>query len=253
MNTIKTIIADDEPKARRRVQSMLQEYDGFEIIKSCKDGTETLEAINELKPDLVFLDIQMPGYDGFELLEELDAGTTTLPKIVFVTAYDEFALQAFEVHAVDYLMKPFDRKRFEVALQKVRTTLQSQSEIVHDQSVRELLETIREHQFGAKKIMIKEDGKFFLHNPLDINWIEASGNYVKIVTTDDNYLVRETMKNFEKKLDSKVFFRIHRSTIVNIKKVKFIEPWFHGDYKIKMTDGTEFNMSRKYKRLLEVL
>lgn len=251
MSTITTIIADDEPKARRGVKRMLREYKEFQIVHTCSDGKETLNAIRELKPDLVFLDIQMPGYNGFELLEKLDSSQKNLPEIVFITAYDEFALQAFDVHAIDYLMKPFDTKRFEMALGKVKKNLQAESQEHDDQSLKDLLTTIRKYQAGVEKIMIKEDGKFFLLDPPEIHWIEASGNYVEIVTSDKKYLVRDTMKNTQCKLDSNIFFRIHRSTIVNIKKIKVIEPWFRGDYKVIMSDGTEFNMSRKYKRLME--
>lgn len=248
-NKIRTIIADDEPKARKNILRMLEKHSGFEVACICSDGKETLDAIRELNPDLVFLDIQMPEYNGFELLRKLE--DTQLPKIVFVTAYDEFALQAFEVHAIDYLMKPFDVQRFETALEKVKQTMQSSPSEDIDLSVKKLLETIQQYERSKDKIMIKEEGKIFFLDTDEIEWIEASGNYIKIVTSDNHYMIRETMKNIKSKLDSKIFFRIHRSTIINIKKVKVIEPWFHGDYQVTLFNGTRLNMSRNYKGLLE--
>lgn len=244
---IQTIIADDEPRARSNILRMLQNHPQFEVVKSCSDGKETLNAIKKLQPDLVFLDIQMPELNGFELLGKLKGN---LPKIVFVTAYDEFALKAFEVHAIDYLMKPFDTTRFESALKRAEETIHSSSEV--DLSVKQLLETIQKHQQSSDKIMVKENGKIFFLDVTEISWIESAGNYIKIKTPDNHYMVRETMKNIQDKLDPKRFFRIHRSTIINIKKVKVIEPWFHGDYQVTLLDGTQLNMSRNYKNLLEV-
>lgn len=251
MTPIRTIIADDEPKARRRTERMLQKYAEFEVVQSCSDGKETLNAIKKLNPDLVFLDIQMPEYDGFELLEQIEPGH--LPRIVFITAYDEFALQAFEVHAIDYLMKPFDADRFEASLQKVKNSIQASPGNEPQNSILELLKTIKDHDHSPDRLMIKKVGKFFFLDPLDIQWIEANGNYVKITCAENHYLVRDSMKNIKSKLNPNIFFRIHRSTIVNIRKIKMLEPWFHGDYKVIMTDGTKFTMTRNYKRLLEVL
>lgn len=250
MSTIKTIIADDEPNARRRIQRLLEEHEEFEIIKSSKNGKETLNDIRKLEPDLVFLDIQMPVYNGFELLELLDPDD--LPEIVFITAYDEFALRAFEVHAIDYLMKPFDKKRFEAALEKVKKSVRAPADSGTQHSIPELLKTIRNESTRSDRIMIKDDGKFFFLDTSQIEWIESAGNYIKIVCKDDQYMVRETMKNIEAKLNAKTFFRIHRSTIINIQKVKVIEPWFHGDYQVTMNNGKQLNMSRNYKKLLEV-
>lgn len=247
--TIQTVIADDEPKARKNIQRLLKIHPEFEIISSCSDGGQTLEAIRELNPDLVFLDIQMPEYNGFELLEKLDP--EHLPVIVFVTAYDEFALQAFEVHAVDYLMKPFDKARFEEALDQVKKTIRIPSESDMQVSVMKLLEAIKTNNEVQGKIKLKNDGKIFFLDISEIRWIEAAGNYIKIVCENDWYMDRNTMKNIEKKLDSNIFFRIHRSAIINIHNVKVIKPWFHGDYKVIMQDGTKLNMSRNYTDLLD--
>lgn len=248
---ITTIIVDDEPLACKRIAKLLRKDEEMKIKSICQNGKEAINEITKKKPDVVFLDIQMPEYNGFEVLEKLESSDHPLPRIVFITAYDEFALRAFEVHAVDYVLKPFTEERFESALKKVKDALQAQT--VAAQPIKDLIDTIKRYRTGSKKIMIKEDGKIFLLSPSDINSVEAVGNYIKIVTTDKQYLVRETMKDFKAKLDSSVFFRIHRSTIVNIKKIKVIEPWFHGDYQVTMFDGTQFKMSRKYKKLLDQL
>jgi two-component system, LytTR family, response regulator len=246
---IRAVIADDEPKARKTIQRMLKNYPEFDIIRMCSDGRETLAAILELKPDLVFLDIQMPEYNGFEILQKIEENL--LPKIVFVTAYDEFALQAFEVHAIDYLMKPFDTARFNKAVTKAKELVMSDVKSYVNQNIKNLLETIRQHEKNKDKIMIKQDGKIFFLDTSDISHIESAGNYIKIITVNSQYMIRETMKNIEEKLSGDTFFRIHRSTIVNISNVKVIEPWFHGDYQITMNNGTQLSMSRNYKDLLK--
>ena len=247
---VRVVIADDEPKARNNIRRMLKEYPEFEIIKMCRDGKETLDAITELSPDLVFLDIQMPGYNGFELLQKIEEDA--LPKIVFVTAYDEFALQAFEVHAIDYLMKPFDATRFNKAIQKAKESLMPELKADVNQKIKNLLATIRKYEESKNKIMIKQNGKIFFLDTSEITHIESAGNYVKIITGSGQYMIRETMKNIEGKLDNDIFFRIHRSLIVNISSIKVIEPWFHGDYQVTLKDGTQLNMSRNYKKILDV-
>lgn len=247
---IKTIIADDEPNARKKISGLADNIEQLEVITECKDGVETYKAIKEKNPDLVFLDIQMPELDGFEVLQKLNGAP--MPYIIFVTAYDEFALEAFEVNAVDYLLKPFDKSRFESAVKKV---LDHKLVSDNSQSVKEILETIENLENsdsdGQNKIMIKENDEIFFLDADKIDRIESAGNYVKIFTGDKHHMIRETMGNMLKKLDSKTFFRIHRSCIVNINRVKVIEPWFHGDYQVELEDGKQLNMSRNYKRILK--
>lgn len=249
--TIKTIIADDEPRARNNLLRLLAPYSEFDVVRVCSDGQQTLSAIRDSNPDLVFLDIQMPELNGFELLDKLD--DEELPRIVFVTAYDEFALQAFEVHAIDYLMKPFDSGRFKKSLERVKKSLRSSAQRDFDLSLKNLMVSLRNNKdHNPGKILIKEDGKIFFLNTSEITHVESSGNYVKIHTTSGNHLIRETMKNMEKKLNENTFFRIHRTIIANITYVKVIEPWFHGDYQVTMTNGTVLSMSRNYKKLLHL-
>jgi two-component system LytT family response regulator len=247
---IKTIIADDEPKARNNLLRLLSSHPEFNVVRACSDGQQTLHAIREHNPDLVFLDIQMPELSGFELLNKLNE--EELPRIVFVTAYDEFALQAFEVHAIDYLMKPFDSGRFQKSLERVKKSLRASVQNDFDHSLKNLMASLRNQNRTPGKILIKESGKIFFLDTSEITRVESAGNYVKIRTTSGSHLVRETMKNMEEKLHDNTFFRIHRTVIVNIAYVKVIEPWFHGDYQVTMNDGTVLNMSRNYKELLEV-
>lgn len=246
MNTIKTVIADDEPRARERVRHLLKEDNEIDVIAECENGAETIQVLTEKKPDLIFLDIQMPEYDGFEVIREVSENA--LPKIVFTTAYNQYALKAFEVHAVDYLLKPYDTERFYEAVDEVKNVSAAES----NGNLDELLETLDLQEEKPDKIMVKEEGKIFFLDTDEIDWIESAGNYIKLITPERQYMIRETMTNITEKLSSHTFFRVHRSTIVNIDKVKIIEPWFHGDYQITMYNGKKLSMSRNYKEILEV-
>lgn len=250
MKLIRTVIADDEPRAHKRIEKMLEEYEEFEIIANSSDGKETIKILQKEKPDLVFLDIQMPEFDGFEVLQQLDMNVP--PHIIFVTAYDQFALKAFEVNAIDYLLKPFDKERFDEAVSKIKERFYGNTGLNSRAEIEQLLETIENRQeAGGDRVMVKEDGKIFFLEADEIDRIESAGNYIKIITSDNQYMIRETMTNISSKLDSNRFFRVHRSTIVNIDRVKVIEPWFHGDYQVTMYNGEKLNMSRNYKRILE--
>lgn len=244
---LKTIIADDEPNARKKISSLVGDFKELEVIAECKDGKETYEAIREKNPDLVFLDIQMPELNGFGVLKKLNGNP--MPYVIFVTAYDEYALQAFEVNAVDYLLKPFDRERFETSVERV---FDNEFRKGNTQSINQILETIENQESGGQdKIMVKENDEILFLDAEDIIKIESAGNYVKIFVGDKHYMIRETMGNMLSKLDNNTFFRIHRSCIVNINEIKVIEPWFHGDYQVTMKSGEQLNMSRNYKRILK--
>lgn len=249
MAAIKTVIVDDEPLACKRLSKLLNEDEDIEIIRICKNGKEAIKTINQEQPDLVFLDIQMPEVDGFEVLENLDRDQ--LPVIVFVTAYDEYAVRAFEVNAYDYLLKPFKAERLRDALHRAKKVIKDTPEGVLNDRIHDLLDTLKTPESHLKRLMVKASGQYFFIKAEDIDWVEAAGNYVRIHCGDKRYLIRNTMVNMEKKLDPETFYRIHRSAIVNINKVKTMEKWFHGDYKVRMKNGEELTMSRNYKELLE--
>lgn len=245
---IRTLVADDEPLARKRLIKLLKEDAGVEVVEVCANGKEAIEQINEKHPDLVFLDIQMPEINGFDVLQNLDQ--EHVPAIIFVTAYDEYALKAFEVHALDYLMKPFNKERFRDSLNRAKTAIKQDNKTLIGNKIEHLLEYLDPPKESLSRILVKSSGWYFFLKVSDIDWIESAGNYVRIHSGKNNYLIRETMINMEKKLDSDLFFRIHRSTIVNVDKVKELEQWFHGDYQVTMHSGEKLTMSRNYKELL---
>lgn len=245
---ISTIIVDDEPLACKRLVSLLEEDNDIKIIAVCGNGKEAIEQIREKKPELLFLDIQMPEIDGFEVLQQIDG--YLMPVVIFVTAYDEYALRAFEVHALDYLMKPFNKKRFKEAVSRVKNIIAYEQTSSIDQKVNKLLSYVSDDK-SLSRILVKSSDRYFFLKSENIIWIEAAGNYVRVHTADKSYLIRETMVNMEEKLDSDIFFRIHRSTIVNVDKVQELEKWFHGDYRVEMVNGEKLTMSRNYKQLLE--
>ena len=221
MDKIKTLIVDDEPLAREKIKNYLEfQEEEFEIVASCKNGSEAINAINEYKPDLIFLDIQMPEINGFDVLDNLEP---PLPIIVFVTAYDEYALKAFEVHAVDYLLKPFDRKRFEKSLEQVKRNLRVKNSEDLDRRFNQLLQAVQNQERYLRRIMVKNSGRVYFVDVDDIEWISASGNYVEIHSGGKTHLIRETMQNMDNNLDPAQFFRIHRSVIVNIDFVKELQ------------------------------
>jgi two-component system LytT family response regulator len=249
---IRTLIVDDEELARDRIQTLLEMQPDVEIIGVCTDGLSALEAIEKQHPDLVFLDVQMPGLDGFEVVEQLDPANA--PAIVFVTAHDGHAIRAFEIHALDFLLKPFDQTRFEKALDRARGKVKSsKGTSVIDSQLVSFLEELREERKYPERLIVKSSGRVFFVRTEEIDWVEASGNYVKIHTKSEAHLLRESMKNMEAKLDPKIFVRIHRSAIVNIDRIKELEPWFHGEYIVIMRDGTRLTASRVFSDRLSAL
>lgn len=246
---IRTVVVDDEPLACKRLEKLLKEDEEIELISLCANGEEAIKQINEEQPDLVFLDIQMPEINGFDVLQNIDQEEA--PLIIFVTAYDEYALKAFEVHALDYLMKPFKKERFFESLNRAKKALEQDSRAGMNSKIENLLEYLEPAQGSLSRILVKSSGRYFFLKTTDIDWIESAGNYVRIHSGGNNYLIRETMINMEKKLDSDTFFRIHRSTIINVNKVKELEQWFHGDYQVIMYNEEKLTMSRNYKELLE--
>lgn len=246
---IRTLVVDDEPLARDGVKLHLGREADVVIAGEAADGRRAAAMITALKPDLVFLDVQMPILDGFEVVEAV--APTYLPTIVFVTAYDQYAIKAFEVHAIDYLMKPFTPERFETAMQKAREEISARGS--HD-SRRRLLELIAERAGSAahlQRFVIKSGEGYRLVSAADVAAFEAQGNYVRLRTGTGHHLLRITMAELEKRLDPKRFARIHRSTMVNIDRIKEITPAWHGDFEVLLTDGQKLRLSRNFRdRLL---
>jgi two-component system LytT family response regulator len=208
-----------------------------------------VQRIQQDRPDLVFLDVQMPGMDGFEVLDALDPAT--LPAVVFVTAYDRYALKAFDVHAVDYLLKPFDRQRFASALDRARLDLRAADA---GRRILALVADLRRERRPQQRIVVKAAGRVFFLRPAEIDWMEAAGNYVRLHVGKKSHLVRETMKGLEDRLDPDTFVRIHRSRIVNLDRVRELQPWFHGEHLIVLTSGEQLTTSRRHSvRLQELL
>ncbi|HEY3136341.1 MAG TPA: LytTR family DNA-binding domain-containing protein [Blastocatellia bacterium] len=249
---IRTVIVDDEPLARRRIRRMLARDAEIEIVSDCSNGKEAIAAIKTLKPDLLFLDIQMPEIDGFDVLESLDP--SRLPLVIFVTAYDQYALRAFEVSAVDYLVKPFDRVRFEKALDRAKLRMAGERGSDLSRQTLALLEELKARSNHVERLLIKAGGRAFFLKTDEIDWIEAEGKYVRLHVGKESYLLREAIGSMETQLNPKKFPRIHRSSIVNIDRVRELQPWFHNEYRVILNDGTELMLSRSCrKRLGELL
>jgi two-component system, LytTR family, response regulator len=250
-NQIRAVIVDDEAPARNKIRELLKSDPEVEIIDECSNGREAVQTIAAKNPDLVFLDIQMPELDGFGVLEAI--GPERLPAVVFVTAYDHYAVQAFEVHAVDYLLKPFDRQRFQTALDRAKTHMQLDHKKELNHRLNSILRELKGPVKQSERFVVKSGGRvFFLKND-EIEWIEAAGNYVRVHVGKETHLLRETMNAIAKKLDPALFIRIHRSTFVNVEKIKELQPWFHGEYVVILRDGTQLTMSRSYRSNLPEL
>src|SRR5262245_36771487 len=217
----RALIVDDEPLARERISDLLQADEELEVVGECGDGQAAVAAIQHLKPDLLFLDVQMPKLDGFDVLEAV--GPDAMPVAIFVTAYDRYALRAFEVHALDYLLKPFDRERFQHALQRAKQQLERQKSGELNQRLVALLEDVKQ-QKPLDRLVIKSAGKVYFLRVEEIDWIEAAGNYLKLHVGDDTHLLREKMTTLESRLNAEQFLRIHRSTIVNVERIQELQP-----------------------------
>jgi len=249
MKLIRALIVDDEPLARDRVASLLKDEPDIEIAGQCRDGHEAIEAIVKVEPDLVFLDIQMPGADGFDVIKAV--GPERMPLVIFVTAYDQHALRAFEVRALDYLLKPFDRERFREALGRARAQIEGRETGDLGRRLLALVQDIRPGPVRTERIVVKSGGKLFFLRTDEIDWIEAAGNYAKVHVGSDSHLLRETMLSLEAKLDPDKFFRIHRSRIVNLERVKEMQPWFNGEYVVILKTGVKLTLSRGYREKLQ--
>lgn len=247
---IRTLIVDDEPLARDRIRTLLASEADIEVIGECDNGAAAIERIRDDAPDLVFLDVQMPEGDGFTVIEEIKGGR--MPAIIFVTAHDKFALQAFEVHAVDYLLKPFDRERFNTALHRATDTIKRRQTDDLSHRLSALLADVKP-EARVDRLAIKSAGKVVFLRVDEIDWIEAADNYVSLHAGKESHLHRETMTAMEERLKGGDFLRISRSTIVNINQIKELQPLFHGEYCVILRSGARLTLSRGYRDKLDTL
>jgi len=249
---ITAIIVDDEPLARRNLRALLKSDLDIELVKECSNGAEAVTSIRAIAPDLVFLDVQMPEMNGFEALEQLTG--EPLPVIIFVTAYDQYALKAFEVSALDYLLKPFDDARFHKALAQAKRQIEQQDASERGKKLLTLLgahEAKTDASRYLSRLMVKAAGRVLFLRVDEIDWIEAYDNYVRLHLGGKAHLLRQTMNELEAALNPEQFARIHRSTIVNLDRIKEMYPHFNGDYLVRLNNGTELRLSRSRKEWLE--
>lgn len=264
---LKTLIVDDESLARRGLAHRLKNIADIEIVGEARNGREALDLIAEKAPDLVFLDIQMPGIGGFEVVQQLDV--ETMPIILFLTAYDEFAVQAFEVNALDYILKPIDEERLNLVLDKVRVNLSQKRALKHKQQLLKLVSDISGETISSFKeledkdvselapkepsrLAIRDGGHTTWVNQDDIEWIDAAGDYMCVQAQGVTYIMRKTMKELEAELDGSILQRIHRSTIVNVRQVKEMESHINGEYFLTLVSGHRVKLSRTYKEKLKL-
>src|ERR1044071_8265813 len=231
--------------ARERVMSLLQHEEDVEVIGECSDGMQAVAAIQNHAPDLVFLDVQMPGCTGFGVIEAI--GAERMPTVVFVTAYDEYALRAFEVHALDYLLKPFGRDRFQETLKHARESLERRRAGDLGRRLLALVNDIKPEPPRLARLGVKSGGRVFFLRTDEIDWIEAAGNYVRLHLGEESHLFRGTMNRMESRLHARRFARIHRSRIVNVERIRELQPWFNGEYVVILRNGTRLTLSRNYR------
>ena len=241
----RAVIVEDEPLARQTLREMLAEAEWLEVAGEAGDGLSAVELINTLKPDLVFLDIQMPETDGFGVVSAL--GAEHMPLTIFVTAYDRYAMKAFEVHALDYLLKPVGKERLTEALNNARKQLQHPSEAMFQRRVLDLLGDLDSRQNAPQRIVIKADGEIVCLKPGEIDWAESAGNYVCLHVGGNTHILRETITSLESRLGHRQFLRVHRSTLVNVDRIKTLRPSLYGDYAILLRDGTKLTLSRGFR------
>jgi two-component system LytT family response regulator len=243
MTGLSILVVDDEPPARKKIGAFLKQEEGIAAIAEAGNGVDAVKLIQANKPHLVFLDIQMPGMNGFEVIETV--GVENMPAVVFVTAYDQYAIEAFEVQAVDYLLKPFDQERFRKSFSRARQQIHFKTE--QALVFKNLLAEINQDKKYLKRIMVNVGSRFFFVKTGDIMYISADEKYVKLHTDKEAYLIRETMNSMEARLDPTKFARIHRSHLVNLDFIQEMQPWSHGDYVVLLKNGAKLTASRRYR------
>jgi two-component system, LytTR family, response regulator len=245
---IRALIVEDEPLARERLKMYLADEPDVEIIGECADGRRAVSAIRSLGPDLVFLDIQLPELDGFGVVEEV--GAERMPVVIFITAYDQHAMRAFDVYALDYLLKPYKRDRLRRSVERARAqVLRGKGEALSERLL-SLLESVRHGPRHVERLMIRSPGRVYFVRADEIDWIESEGNYVRIHAGEESHFLRDTLGGMEARLDRQKFVRIHRSTIVNVESIKELQPLFSGDYTVILRGGERLTMSRGHKEKL---
>jgi two-component system LytT family response regulator len=252
---IRTIIADDEHLARKKLRLLLDSECGVEVVAECQDGQQALDAVHSHKPDLLLIDIRMPHLDGFQVLEKI--GPDAMPVVVFTTAYDQFAIRAFEAHALDYLLKPFEAERLHQAIERVRTELLKSHDRDLASRILDLIAKRAEPKLERRefddRMVVRTVGRVVFLDMEEIDWIEAAANYVKLHVGKDAYSLREGIGSILERLDSERFVRIHRSVIVNVRKIKELQPCDSGEYIAVLKNGKELSCSRGYRTELQRL
>ncbi len=245
---IKALIVDDEPLARKRIRNLLKAHPEFSVVGESSNGREALSAIRQLAPDLIFLDMQMPEVDGLSLIKSQTPDE--MPLVIFVTAYDNYGVDAFDSHAVDYLLKPFDQQRFDEALQQAKDRLMMNEGSAQETQLSAFVNRLELESKYLKHLSIRTEGRIFLVKVVNIDWIEAERNYVRLHVQQESYLRRVAIRRMESQLDPAKFRRIHRSTIVNMDSIKELRSAAGGDYQVVLRNGTELPLSRNYHRNL---
>jgi two-component system LytT family response regulator len=272
---LRALVVDDEPLARARLCELLGDEADIDVVAECGNGADAVDAITRDRPDLVLLDIQMPELDGFGVVRSV--GVDRMPAVVFVTAHDEHAVAAFEVHAVDYVLKPVDRERFAEALRRARHRIAAAENVLgqdEDRDIRERLAALVAEvsaavasgaagaagvaapgpaRGGLARLAVKGDGRVVFVRTADVDWIEAMDNYVRLHVARETHVMRETLSHLETRLPAGTFLRIHRSTIVNVERIREVQPWFGGDYVVILIDGTKLTTGRRYRAAVQTL
>jgi len=247
----RTIIVDDEALARERIRTLLAGDPEIEIVGECVDGKQAISTVANTAPDLIFLDVQMPEVDGFGVIEAMAGAQAQMPAVIFVTAHDQYAVRAFEAYALDYLLKSFNRKRFQAALNRAKEQLHQSRSGIWNERIAGLLTDLQSRQKHLTRLVVRSSGRIFFLRVDEINWIKAADNYVRIYEGRESHMIRETLQALESRLDPAKFARIHRSTMVNVDRIRELKPMFHGDYLVTLLDGTELTLSRNYRQNLK--
>ena len=254
--TIRVVLADDEPLARMRVRQLLDEEPGVTVVGEAANGSDAIELISRTNPDLVLLDIRMPDFDGLDVLETIEGDRP--PLVIFATAYDEYAIRAFELHAIDFLLKPFSAPRFHRAIERARERLEligssdAAADAAREQLTR-LLADLAGQGRALQRVAVTEDGRTFFLPTEEITWVESVGNYLILHTADGSYRVRGTLKSFESRVDPEAFIKIHRARMVQLSRVREIQQWGKGEFLVILTDGTRVQTGREHGKELKRL
>jgi two-component system, LytTR family, response regulator len=252
MSRISVVMADDEAPARRKVRRLLAAHPDLDLAGEAASGAEALRLVGDARPDLLLLDVQMPPPDGLAVMRALRDEGGDVPYVIFLTAYDAYAVQAFELHAVDYLLKPFDAARFHRAIARARDAVLA-GRGGTDERIARLLDGLRPREPYLERVLARKGEAALLVRTRDVDWVEAAQNYVILHAAGESYMIRGTLQELEDRLDPGRFIRIHRSHLVNLDRVRELHPWSHGDFQVVLTDGTRLMLSRRYRHRLPTL